>query len=64
MPDAVQRDAVDEPQRARWGGGSAVTAREELRRAFAKGPTWRPVPTRTVSPLPPLYPGGGPGQEG
>ena len=64
LADAEQRDAVDELQRARWGGGSAVTAREALRRAFAKGPTWRPVPTRTVSPLPPLYPGGGPGQEG
>ena len=64
LADADQREAVDELQRARWGGGSAVTAREALRRAFAKGPTWRSVPTRTASPLPPLYPGGGPQQEG
>jgi len=63
LADAEQRDAVDELQRARWGGGSAVAAREALRRAFAKGPTWRSVPARTVSPLPPLYPRGGPEQE-
>ena len=56
LDDADQRDAVDELQRARWGGGSAITARERLRRAFAKGPSWRSIPARTVSPLPPLYP--------
>ncbi|MDR0182866.1 BatD family protein [Lysobacter arvi] len=64
LADADQRTAVDELQRARWGGGSAVTAREALRRAFATGPTWRSVPTRTASPLPPLYPPDGPGQRG
>jgi hypothetical protein len=64
LAEPAQREAVDELQRARWGGGSAVTAREALRRAFAAGPQWRPVPTRMASPLPPLYPRGEPGQEG
>ena len=64
LADADQREALDELQRARWGAGSDVTAREVLRRAFAKGPTWRSVPTRTASPLPPLYPRGGTEQEG
>jgi len=63
LADPAQREAVDELQRARWGGGSAVTAREALRRAFASGPQWRSVPTRTASPLPPLYPHGGPERE-
>jgi hypothetical protein len=57
LADADQREAVDELQRARWGAGSAVTAREALRRAFAKGPTWRePSVATAASPLPPLYP--------
>jgi len=64
LAEADQREAVDELQRARWGAGSAVTAREVLRRAFAKGPTWRSIPTRTASPLPPLYPRSGPEREG
>jgi len=57
LADADQREAVDELQRARWGAGSAVTAREALRRAFAKGPTWREQSAPAhASPLPPLYP--------
>jgi len=57
LADADQREAVDELQRARWGAGSAVTAREALRRAFAKGPTWRQqAVAAATSPLPPLYP--------
>ena len=57
LADADQREAVDELQRARWGSGSAVTAREALRRAFAKGPSWRePSASTHASPLPPLYP--------
>ncbi len=56
LADPQQREAVDELLRARWGGGSAVTAREQLRRAFAGGPKWHAQAVPAPSQLPPLYP--------
>ena len=56
LQDHAQRDAVIALQRARWGGGDGVAARQALRRAFAQGPHWRIVEASTPSPLPPLYP--------
>lgn len=56
LDDPRQREAVEALQRARWGGGDAVTARALLRQAFAKGPQWRRRPGQASSPLPPLYP--------
>jgi hypothetical protein len=56
LTDAQQREAIDALQSARWGGGSAITAREQLRRAFAEGPRWRAQAEPEPSPLPPLYP--------
>jgi hypothetical protein len=41
LDDPQQRQAVDALQRARWGGGDGVAARDLLRRAFASGPRWR-----------------------
>ncbi|MFC5579277.1 BatD family protein [Lysobacter niabensis] len=57
LDDGLQRDAVDALQRARWGRGDGVHARQLLRTAFAKGPRWR-VDTAAAKPslLPPLYP--------
>ena len=56
LDDAQQRQAVDALQRARWGGGDGVAARDLLRRAFASGPRWRTHGSHEVAPLPPLYP--------
>lgn len=56
LDDPRQRQAVDALQRARWGGGDGVAAREMLRRAFASGPRWRTEGSVEASPLPPLYP--------
>ena len=55
LDDPAQRDALESLQRARWGGGDAASAREQLRRAFARGVKWRNV-RATDGPLPPLYP--------
>jgi hypothetical protein len=56
LADPAQVAAVEALQRARWGGGDGPAAREQLRRAFAHGPKWRPVDRVPTSPLPPLYP--------
>ncbi|HEY5803754.1 MAG TPA: BatD family protein [Lysobacter sp.] len=56
LADAEQRDAVLALQRARWGGGDGVAARQLLRKAFAPGPRWRGRAVEAPSPLPPLYP--------
>jgi hypothetical protein len=56
LADPAQREAIDALQRARWGGGDGVRARQLLRDAFAKGPRWRAVDVVNPSPLPPLYP--------
>lgn len=53
--DPAQRQALDVLQHARWGGGDASHAREQLRRAFAQGPRLRQA-ARVREPLPPLYP--------
>lgn len=64
LDDPRQREAVDALQRARWGGGDGVAARELLRRAFAKGPRWRATAGRTEALLAPLYPRERPEEEG
>ncbi|MBU8976819.1 MULTISPECIES: BatD family protein [unclassified Lysobacter] len=56
LADPRQREALDVLQHARWGGGSAVTAREHLRQAFAQGPKWHAQAATEPSPLAPLYP--------
>jgi hypothetical protein len=56
LDDAAQRDAVAALQRARWGNGDGVRARQLLRSAFSKGPRWRLEPAPAPSLLPPLYP--------
>lgn len=56
LDDPAQREAIAALQRARWGDGDAVRARQLLRSAFARGPHWRAVPVPQPSPLPPLYP--------
>lgn len=58
LADPAQREAVAAMQRARWGDGDGVEARQQLRTAFATAPDWRAQP-RSGSPtslLPPLYP--------
>jgi hypothetical protein len=57
LDDAAQREAVEQLQRARWGGGDAPAARASLRAAFANGPRWRGTTVAATEPLPPLYPG-------
>lgn len=64
LDDAAQREAIDALQRARWGGGNAVAARELLRRAFAGGPRWRAVAAVAAQPVAPLYPRARPEKEG
>lgn len=64
LADPLQREAIDALQRARWGGGDGVATRELLRRAFARGPRWRQVPSADAPPLPPLYPAERSGREG
>jgi hypothetical protein len=64
LADADQRDAVLVLQRARWGGGDGVAARQLLRTAFASGPRWRERSAEAPSPLPPLYPPGPPERRG
>lgn len=57
LDDELQRDAVEALQRARWGRGDGVQARQLLRAAFAKGPRWRvDAAPEEPSLLPPLYP--------
>lgn len=58
LDDPAQCAALEALQRARWGGGDGPAAREQLRRAFARGPKWRSVASAPPSPLPPLYPTG------
>ncbi|MDI9237492.1 BatD family protein [Lysobacter sp. LF1] len=64
LDDPRQREAIDALQRARWGGGDGVSARELLRHAFAKGPRWRQSTPADAPPVPPLYPGARSGREG
>lgn len=56
LADPAQVEALDAMQRARWGGGDGIVARQLMRTAFARGPCWRDRPLQPVSPLPPLYP--------
>ncbi|MGY1423963.1 BatD family protein [Lysobacter sp. A289] len=56
LDEPAQVDALDAMQRARWGGGDGVVARQMMRAAFARGPRWRPSLPEPASPLPPLYP--------
>ncbi|MFC3814807.1 BatD family protein [Lysobacter sp. GCM10012299] len=64
LADDDQRDAVQALQRARWGGGDGVAARQTLRNVFASGPRWRERTADRPSPLPPLYPAGPTGPSG
>lgn len=56
LSDPDQRAAVEALQRARWGGGDGVAARQQLRKAFASGARWHERSVDAPSPLPPLYP--------
>jgi len=56
LDDPLQRDAVAQLQRARWGDGDGPAARAGLRAAFAGGPRWRGRGEASDEPLPPLYP--------
>jgi hypothetical protein len=57
LADPVQRDAIDQLQRARWAGGDPGRARTAVRAAFARGIRWRTeTPVSRADPLPPLYP--------
>ncbi len=59
LADPAQREAVAAMQRARWGDGDGVDARQQLRSAFARGPQWRDSQggaTTSTELLPPLYP--------
>ncbi|WP_226468018.1 BatD family protein [Luteimonas panaciterrae] len=56
LDDPAQQAAVEQLQRARWGGGDAVAARAALRSAFASGPRWKTVTVARETVLPPLYP--------
>jgi hypothetical protein len=58
LDDSQQRDALGALQRARWGSGDGVRARQVLKSAFANGPRWRDAPAPAPSLLPPLYPKG------
>jgi hypothetical protein len=58
LDDPQQRDALDALQRARWGNGDGVRARQVLKGAFVHGPRWRGAPAPAPSLLPPLYPEG------
>jgi hypothetical protein len=51
-----QREAVQQLQAARWGGGNAQTALAALRSAFNTGPRWCKPKQPEASLLPPLYP--------
>jgi len=58
LQDPRQREAVLALQRARWGGGDPVAARQLAREAFARGPHWRDAGPQDPASmlLPPLYP--------
>lgn len=56
LEDAGQRNAIAALQRARWGQGDGVHARQLLREAFAGGPRWRGAEVTKPQLLPPLYP--------
>ena len=57
LADPLQRDAIEQLQRARWAGGDATAARAAVRDAFRDGPRWQDAGGREPAPvLPPLYP--------
>lgn len=56
LDDAVQADALERLQAARWGAGDPASALAALRRAFASGPRWRRRDARAAPLLAPLYP--------
>ena len=58
IDDPVQRNALDQLQRARWSDGDPRAAREAVRSAFAKGVrvNARGAGKPAQDPLPPLYP--------
>lgn len=56
LDDPVQRAAVADLQQARWNDGSTISARKNLRAAFAGGARWRRVVRPAGDLLPPLYP--------
>jgi len=59
LDDPQQRAALTAMQRARWGDGDGVAARNQLRSAFPRGPRWRSASRNSEPPpLPPLYPSG------
>jgi hypothetical protein len=51
-----QREAVQQLQAARWGGGNTQAALAALRSAFNTGPRWCKPKQQEDSLLPPLYP--------
>ena len=58
LEDPVQREALVDMQRARWGGqgGDVAAARQALRKAFHDRPHWRAGTTTENTALSPLYP--------
>jgi len=58
LADAVQRDALEALQRARWQGGDPSAACAMVASAFAQGFAWRDdeLARDRKSDLPPLYP--------
>ena len=56
LDDPVQVDALDLLQRARWSDGDPRTAREAVRKAFARGVRVAKAPQVAREVLPPLYP--------
>ena len=58
LADGDQREALDMLQRARWARGDGTAARQALREAFKRGPSWKKdaAKDRADAGLPPLYP--------
>jgi hypothetical protein len=55
LASALQRDAIDQLQRRRFGNAQNAPA-SDLAGAFAEGFHWRETGPDDASPLPPLYP--------
>ena len=56
LDDPAQREAIALLQRARWGDGDPIAARDAVREAFRQGVAPARAPARQEDPLPPLYP--------